>query len=363
MFFRSFTVLISFLLISNSYPGDNFKIPNVPDGSVKKFAGNDMTPYENTSQFQQKYQNEQERRAQLEVELHDLKTKLVKEDKTKSDKNDNEKESNLTTQGTSKPNSFQKLYSSSDMVKDKNNIRKKSKIKNSGKGVYKAPMIFTVSESSLNSYNTTVLPLGSYVKTRILTGVEANDKEPYPMLLQADYAFVGPNGSKVDMSGCFFIAKAKGNLSTERVLGEITELSCVRSNGEHFKRTVRGYIAGEDSTFGVTGELISKQGQVLSAAIVANLAKGAGEAIALGQQQQTIVVGSAGAAATATNVTGNTAAFVGGRAVADAATIIAQWYLNYATSLVPSIAVGSGRDIWVIMLDDTDVPSLDDSQS
>ena len=52
-----------------------------------------------------------------------------------------------------------------------------------------------------------------------------------------------------------------------------------------------------------------------------------------------------------------------GRAVADASTIIAQWYLNYATSLVPSIAVGSGRDIWVVMLDDTNVPSLDDSQS
>lgn len=318
MMFRIIIFMISSSFICKSYSQDNFNIPTVPDGSVKKFSGNDMTPYENTSQFQQKYQNEQERRAQLEVELKNLKTKLVQDDKNKSDSNEAENSAGQMNSNNnvvqSHPDSFQKLNVPSEELKNKISSLKKHKNKNIAKQAeYKNPMIFTVSESSMNSYNTTVLPLGSYVKTRVLTGVEANDKEPYPMLLQADYAFVGPNGSKVDMSGCFFIAKAKGNLSTERVMGEITEMSCVRSNGEHFKRTVRGYIAGEDSTFGITGELISKQGQVLAAAIIANLAKGAGDAIALAQQSQTVAVGNTGSAATATNVTGSTPAFVAGR--------------------------------------------------
>lgn len=372
-----FYAFLSFLLFANtSYSQENFNIPSVPDGTVKKYSGNDMTPYENTSQFQQKYKSEQERRAQLELELKNLKDKIIAQGGSVPENQDNSAKKNVdsnnvkltqTSSSTSvnnkvqtNPETFQKLDPSNYFQNPKVSPIKKMKVITEMKPKYKSPMIFTVSESTLNSYNTTVLPLGSYVKTRVLTGVEANENEPYPILLQADYAFVGPNGSKVDMSGCFFIAKAKGNLSTERVIGEITEMSCVRSNGEHFKRTVRGYIAGEDSTFGITGELISKQGQVLAAAVIANLAKGAGDALSLAQQQQTIAVGNTGSAATATNVTGSVPAFVAGKAVADASTVVAQWYLNYASKLVPSIAVGSGRDIWVVMLDDTNVPSLDD---
>ena len=348
---KSVFILSSFLYVSYSFSQeDNFKIPDVPDGVVKKFSGNDMTPYENTSKFQQKYRNEQERRSQLEQELKSLKSKLAQDNQTPQAQNNSASVSN---------DNLDSIQSSN--VKNGNVIQRKIKIKQHS--VYRNPLVFTVSENKINSINTTVLPLGSYVKTRVLTGVEANADEAYPMLLQADYAFIGPNSSKIDMSGCFFISKTKGNLSTERVNGEITDMSCVRSNGEHFKRKVHGYIAGEDSTFGITGELMSKQGQVLAAAIIANLAKGAGDAIALAQQTQTIGVGNTGSAATATNITGSTGAFVAGRAVADASTTIANWYLNYATKLVPSIAIGSGRDVWIVMLDDTDVPSLDESDS
>jgi hypothetical protein len=38
----------------------------------------------------------------------------------------------------------------------------------------------------------TVLPTGSHVKARMVSGVEANVREPYPVLLQLDYAFTGP---------------------------------------------------------------------------------------------------------------------------------------------------------------------------
>jgi conjugal transfer pilus assembly protein TraB len=369
--------IISLLVVSKSYSqnnkDENYQIPN---GTVKKFSGNDMTPYENNSQFQKKYSSEQERRAEVERELQELKNKLGTENNQEVKKeskqevnvanNDKKEQTNNSMPTTVSNNEVSPQNEIINSLKKNFQIKSKSK-KSHAKNVslpsprYKEPLIFTVSSKAIDSYNTTVLPTGSYVKTRVLTGVEANDKEAYPMLLQADYAFVGPNRSKIDMTGCFFIAKAKGNLSIERVLGEITELSCVRSNGEHFKRTVKGFIAGEDSTFGIAGELISKQGQVLTAAIIANLAKGAGEAIALKQQEQQIAVGNAGAAATATNVTGSTGAFVAGRAVADASTIIAQWYLNYATSLIPSIAVGSGRDVWIVMLDNTNVPSLDEN--
>src|SRR5690606_18276334 len=57
-----------------------------------------------------------------------------------------------------------------------------------------------------------VIPSGSYVKAKMMTGVEAPEGKNYPVLLQLDYAFVGPNRTKVDLTGCFGISKAQGDL-------------------------------------------------------------------------------------------------------------------------------------------------------
>lgn len=204
----------------------------------------------------------------------------------------------------------------------------------------------------------TVLPAGSFVRARIVSGVEAIENEPYPVLLQLEYAFTGPNKSKIDLSNCFMIAKAKANLSTERVIMDTETLSCVKENGEHYKISARAYTAGEDSSFGSTGTYISKQGQVLLAAILANIAKNAGEAVAAAQQTTQIVTGNAGAPASATNVTGDKAAFVAGKSIIDAGSLIANWYLEQAKKLVPSIGIGSGQTVHVIMLDTVRVPTL-----
>jgi hypothetical protein len=158
------------------------------------------------------------------------------------------------------------------------------------------------------------------------------------------------------------VAKAKANLSTERVLGETQDLSCVRQNNEVVTRKAKGYVAGEDSTFGVAGDLISRQGQVLLAAVVASLARSAGEAVSQAQTTTSIVTGGVGGVASAQNVTGDKLAYYGGRAVTEPAAMIANWYLEYAKQLVPSIAVGSGRDVWIVLLDTVRVPELSADQ-
>jgi hypothetical protein len=224
------------------------------------------------------------------------------------------------------------------------------------------PQVFAVSPAAMQLAAQgleTAVPLGSYVKARVLTGVEANSQDAYPILLQLDYAFVGPNHTRIDLSHCFVIAKAKANLSTERVMGETQEISCVRRDKEIVTRVAKGYVAGEDSTFGITGQLISHQGQVLVAAVLASLAKSVGEAVALAQTSTEIATGGVGGVATAQNITGNKALYVAGKAVTEPAAMIADWYLNYAKQLVPSIAIGSGRDVWIVLLDTVKVPELD----
>ena len=92
------------------------------------------------------------------------------------------------------------------------------------------------------------------------------------------------------------------------------------------------------------------------AAVLASVAKNAGEALATAQTTTTLQ--GQDRATTATNVTGNQGAFIAGRAVVDGATMIAQWYLDYAKQLIPSIAVGSGETVHVVMLDTIRVPVL-----
>jgi hypothetical protein len=47
----------------------------------------------------------------------------------------------------------------------------------------------------------------------------------------------------------------------------------------------------------------------------------------------------------------------------DGASMVAQWYLEQAKDLIPSIGVGSGQDVFVIMLDTIEVPALQDEEN
>ena len=205
----------------------------------------------------------------------------------------------------------------------------------------------------------TVIPTGAYVKVRVLTGVEATARDELPMLVQADYAMVGPNRTRIDMKGCMLILQVKAELSVDRVVGQAVRMSCIRDDGESVVREVNGYLAGEDSTFGVIGKLITRQGRVLAASAIAALAEGAGDAVSAAQTTTTVVQSPLGGTGeTAKNVDGSMPLFVGGSAVANASENIADWYLKYAEQLLPAIAVGSGRDVWVVLLESVEMPTL-----
>jgi conjugal transfer pilus assembly protein TraB len=220
-------------------------------------------------------------------------------------------------------------------------------------------MVFDVGTASSGG-TATVVPAGSYVKVRILTGVEANPRDEIPMLVQADHALVGPNKRRIDLRGCMVLLQVKGELSTDRVVGQAVRLSCVREDGESVTRDINGYLAGEDSTFGVTGQLITRQGRVVAAAAVAGFAEAAGDAVARAQETRQLVQSPLSTNATEVrNVDGNQTAYVLGTSAAGSAEIIANWYLKYADQLLPAIAVGSGRDVWVVLLETVDVPPLE----
>lgn len=198
-----------------------------------------------------------------------------------------------------------------------------------------------------------VLPSGSYVKAKLLTGVEAPEGKTYPALLQLDFAYVIPNHKRLDLTGCFAIAKAQGDLSTERVQMQAVKLSCVSKKGGFFEREVNGFVADDtDNSFAIMGSVNTKQDRVAAMAFLSSVVTGVSKAVQQAQttQQSTPLGGGQSI------VTGDQAKYIGAGGAAEAATMVTQWYLKQAQNLLPTINVGSGQDVWVIMQDSVDLP-------
>ena len=197
------------------------------------------------------------------------------------------------------------------------------------------------------------LPPGAFVKGVVLTGVDAHQAE-WPVLIQLEEAFVGPNETRIDLSGCFVIAKAKGDLSIERAIMQTEKISCVAENGDLFESLMNGWVNDdEDNRFGVKGPVMSKRGRVLTTAFLASVVEGIGRAIQLGEStQMTNAVGGAQSV-----ITGDQGRFIAGGAAAGAASRVADWYLRQAENLLPSITVGSGKSVWIAVKDKVNLPA------
>lgn len=202
-------------------------------------------------------------------------------------------------------------------------------------------------------HESVVLPAGSYVKAKILTGVDVPEGKTYPVLMVLDFSYIAPNDHKVDLTGCFMIAKAEGDLSTERVQMQATKMSCVSRKGKMFEREVNGFIADDkDGSFAMKGEVNSKQGRVASMAFLAGVVDGVGKAVQATQTTQSTNAFGGGTSV----LTGDAGKYAMAGGASNAAGMVAQWYLQQAQNLAPSVSVGSGRDVWIVMKDKVNLP-------
>lgn len=198
-----------------------------------------------------------------------------------------------------------------------------------------------------------VLPAGSYVKAKVLTGVDVPEGKTYPVLMVLDFSYIAPNDHKIDLSGCFMIAKAQGDLSTERVQMQATKMSCVSKKGKMFERDVNGFIADDkDGSFAMKGKVNSKQGRVAAMAFMSGVVEGVGKAVQASQTTQSTNAFGGGTSL----MTGDSAKYAVAGGASNAAGMVAQWYLQQAQNLSPTVEVGSGRDVWIVMNDKVKLP-------
>ena len=183
------------------------------------------------------------------------------------------------------------------------------------------------------------------MKAKLMTGVDAPEGKTYPVLLALDYSYVGPNKHKIDLSGCFVIAKSSPSIATERINFQATRLSCVSRSGKFFERKINGFIADDaDNTFAVKAELNSKQGRVAKIAFLKSIIDGIGEIITRKAQ----------------NIGGrnpDTANVLLQSGAQGAASRVSDWYLRQVTSLLPTLTVKSGQNVWIVMQEKVLLPN------
>jgi len=100
------------------------------------------------------------------------------------------------------------------------------------------------------------LPLGSFVKCTLLTGVyaPANESNPLPVLISVDEAFYGPNNTRIPLKGAFAIGKAVGDVVSKRAVIQVVSFSTVLPDGKVFEHEANlGYLADSDGRLGIQG--------------------------------------------------------------------------------------------------------------
>lgn len=195
------------------------------------------------------------------------------------------------------------------------------------------------------------LPSGSFISGVLLSGLDApagvnSSREPHPVLIKLTNLAVLPNRFRFDVKECFVTGEGYGDLSSERAYIRTVGLSCVRNDGSSIDVPLKGFVAGEDGKNGLRGRVVSKEGQIISKALLAGFAEGVSKAFSL--SATTVNVSPLGATQT---VDPDRALEMGAlTGVSRSADRLSQYYIRMAERIFPVIEIDAGRKVDVVVL-------------
>ncbi|ADM08222.1 putative conjugative transfer factor, TraB [Parvularcula bermudensis HTCC2503] len=204
------------------------------------------------------------------------------------------------------------------------------------------------------------VPPNAYAPAHVLVGVDMStgvrlSADPKPVLLR----ITGParsvlqNGRQldVDLTGCLVNGAAHAELSSERVYVKLQKITCDRGDGEVAESPVEGYIA-QLGKVGVRGRVVSREGDIVSKALVAGVVGGFGRGIARNTDQ----IFAAGTAGGSTIIgqdnlsAGEIAAGGFGEGLATAADTVSDYLIDRAEQYQPVIEMPTGIDVEIVFL-------------
>ena len=202
------------------------------------------------------------------------------------------------------------------------------------------------------------LPLGSFVKGTLLTGVyaPANESNPLPVLVSIDEAFYGPNNTRIPLKGAFAIGKAVGDIVSKRAIIQVVNFSTVLPDGKVFEHEANlGYLADSDGRLGIQGELIYNTGRQLSLDFLSGFLAGGSEA--LSQAETSTVTGAYGQ--TSKNVTGNTGRYSMFSGLANSAQGMSSYYQKQLEAMIPAVRIEAGKKAVLVIQKGVQIEGLE----
>jgi len=201
------------------------------------------------------------------------------------------------------------------------------------------------------------IPAGSFFRGILLNGVDAPvtmvaKKNPYPVLIKVKTEAWLPNEYRYDIKGCYIVAAAWGDMSSERAYFRTERFSCIKKDGGMIETTIDGSVTdGQDGKLGVFGKLVSKQGQMIARTILAEVIQGFGNALSPKQGVPVFNIGeSSNSDYYTTPPIGKSFEYGLFTGTGEAMKKIANFYLKMAEQTFPVIEVQAGIPVEVFLL-------------
>ncbi|GHG07076.1 TrbI/VirB10 family protein [Thalassotalea marina] len=191
----------------------------------------------------------------------------------------------------------------------------------------------------------------SFFSAKLLTGIDAQTskegaEEPKQIMFMVDAPAVLPNHIREDLSGCFVMANANGDLGTERIEVIVVNLSCVSADGTAvIDQPVLGYVNDLDGKRDMAGNVVSKEGSKLAWLFAATVVSAAGvETSVAGVDQNQTALGTVSTFDPSKSLQRSL-----GGALKDTSDEYKTIILDYIRQSAPVVEVGPLKDVTVVI--------------
>jgi conjugal transfer pilus assembly protein TraB len=203
------------------------------------------------------------------------------------------------------------------------------------------------------------LPPNSYAPARVIVGVDASagvtsQTDPLPVVLR----ITGPARSVVQngkvlttrITGCVVNGAARGDLSSEKVYVKLARMTCDQPGGRVAVSEVKGFISFAGKS-GVRGRVVSREGSLVSQALLAGIVGGFGRGFAANANSVFSGITS-NADGTRSKLSGGDILGGGlGQGAADTADTVSKYLIERAEQYQPVVEMPTGIDVEIVFLD------------
>lgn len=211
-----------------------------------------------------------------------------------------------------------------------------------------------------DSKDNAILPSGSNAWGTVQFGQEVTAAGAEEVKIRLDWAFVGPNKTIVDLSGCIVWAILKADFNSARVKGTLSDLTCTSHDGLVFTKKIRGMIVGSAREYAGTESEIIMRGPAKAAMIeyLSRIIGSYGEALVSinsEHEKNTVVNDKLTQTDESRKVTGNQSDYIKGsilQANGDFLNYIKQFY----AAMQPTLALAPGTRVHVVIRDNISIP-------